>query len=340
MKKISAVMLLLVFLLTGCQTNSSEIPLILYNEVDPYILEFKDNIFKYSKDVLDIKSYDSQNSQLLQNEIIENVLEDNPSVLIINPVDRLGAYTIIDKVKEDDIPIIFINREPLKKDMNSWTKLYYIGAPAENSAILQSEMIHEIFGSPNDMTKYDLNGDNIIQLVLLKGEQGHQDAEIRSEVVIEELENIGYELDILSIEICDWQEEIAKNHVDELMKNIDQTIELVISNNDAMAIGAVESLLESGLFEDTNEDGYYDKETEPWIPVIGIDGIQEAFSYIDNGLLYGTVINDSEEMSKALIELVDLLQKGEDISNYSYEITNDKYIWIDYKKYEKENGAE
>lgn len=339
MKKLP-LMILFIFLLSGCQTRSNEIPLILYNEVDPYILEFKDHIFTNSNGVIEIKSYDSQNSQLLQNEIIESVLEDNPSVLIINPVDRLGAYTIIDKVKEDDIPIIFINREPLQKDMNLWTKLYYIGAPAENSAIIQSEMISEIFGNSHDLSKFDLNDDNIIQLVLLKGEQGHQDAEIRSEVVIEELERLGYQLDILSIEICDWQEQIAKDKMDELMKNIDQQIELVISNNDAMAIGAVKSLLDNGLFEDTNEDGYYDKETEPWIPIIGIDGIHEAFSYIDDGLLYGTVINDSEEMSKALIELADLLQSGEDLANYSYEITNDKYIWIDYKKYEKENGAE
>lgn len=327
-------------MLFGCQNTSNDVPLILYNEVDPYILEFKEHILDSARGKVSIVSYDAQNSQLLQNEIIETVLEDDPSVLIINPVDRLGAYTIIDKVKQDDIPIIFINREPLRKDMNSWNKVYYIGAPAENSAVLQTEMIHDLFGEPNNLSAYDLNGDNIIQLVLFKGEQGHQDAEIRTEVVIEELEDIGYKLEIISIEICDWQRQIAKNKMDELLKNISSTIELVISNNDAMAIGAIDSLEEAGFFNDINEDGYIDRRDEPWIPVIGIDGIEEAFEYIESGRLYGTVINDSEEMSKALIELITALQNGAELDTLSYEIVNNKYIWIDYKKYESTEEAE
>ncbi len=336
MKKIYLITLMLsiTFILSGCKSDNLEIPLFLYNEEDPYIKEFKTHILNESSGLHDIVSYDAQNSQLLQNEMIELVLEKNPKVLIVNPVDRLGAYTLIDKAKMYDIPIVFINREPLKTDMMSWNKVYYIGAPAKHSAELQTEMIIDIFGNPNELSQMDTNGDNIIQLVLLKGELGHQDAEIRSDVVIQELEDYGYDIEIVSIEPCEWKTEIAYTKMNLLLARLTGSIELVISNNDAMAIGAIDSLVEYGYFIDTNEDGVIDRETETWIPVIGIDGIAEANNYIDSGLLYGTVINDSEKMSEVLIELLNLLISEGNLDNLSVKLEDEKYIWIDYKKYE------
>jgi methyl-galactoside transport system substrate-binding protein len=338
MKKSLIVLLLLVLTMTmsACEDSYDKIPLILYNEIDPYILEFKGHILNEAEGKLEIESYDSQNSQLLQNEIIENVLEKNPRILIINPVDRLGAYSIIDKVKQQDIPIIFINREPLEADMDSWNKLYYIGAPAENSAAIQSEMIIDLFGDPEDLSDLDINGDGIIQLVIFKGEQGHQDAEIRTEVVIKELEDYGYRLEILAIEVCDWQRIIAYNKMNQLLTSLESEIELVISNNDAMAIGAIDAMIENDLFIDINEDGVITPGTDTWIPVVGIDGIEDAFEYIENGYLYGTVINDSKTMSEVLIELAEALINGTNLDDLSFEIIDGKYIWIDYQKYEKE----
>jgi methyl-galactoside transport system substrate-binding protein len=338
MKKIGALILLFVFIVTlsACQQDNNVVPLILYNEVDPYILQYKDQIMLEADGKLEIVSYDAQNSQVLQNEMIDDILLSNPKILIVNPVDRLGAYTIIDQAKEHDIPIIFINREPLLTDMFRYNKVYYIGAPAEHSASLQAEMVMELFGSPNELSSLDKNDDNTIQLVILKGEQGHQDAEIRSEVIIEELEEYGYDLEILSIAVCDWQKQIAYESTNELLLNLDQEIELVVSNNDFMALGAIDSFIENGVIEDSNEDGIYDHETEPWVPVIGIDGINEAISYLENGSLYGTVQNDSETMSVYLIELVEALLQNRDLDTLSFDFESNKYVWVAYKKYELE----
>lgn len=341
MKKLFLVIIsaLLAFTLSACKQENTDVPLILYNEDDPYITGFKEHILFHAKDHVNIVSYDSQNSQLLQNEIIEELLLQHPQILIVNPVDRLGAYTIIDQAKALDIPIIFINREPLYTDMFRYEKTYYIGAPAENSAVLQAEMIIDLFGNPDDLSSLDKNDDNIIQMVLFKGEQGHQDAEIRSEVVIQELEDFGYTLEIVSIEISDWQKDIAHSKMTQLIRDLDPStsIELVISNNDYMAIGAIDAMIEQNLFIDVDENGVYEQGVDEWIPVIGIDGIDEALPYIDAGYLYGTVKNDSETMSIMLIELVEALLNHQDLSTLSFELEDGKYIWVDYQKYEKEN---
>ena len=138
--------------------------------------------------------------------------------------------------------------------------------------------------------------------------------------------------------ICDWERSIAYDKMNDFLLNTTTVPELVISNNDAMALGAIDSMIENEIFIDVDGNGIIDKDTEPWLPVIGIDGISEAFEYIEKGYLYGTVINDSETMSKVLIELVQALTNNTSLDDLSFDIVGGKYIWIDYKRYEKKEN--
>ncbi len=331
-------MILLIFVFTitlsSCKKTNYEIPFILYDEEDLFMMSFRDSIFLHNSSDITFKMYDSTNSQIIQNEIINGVLLDSPKLIIVNPVDRLGAYTIIEKSKLTDTPIIFINREPLAEDLLSWDKVYYVGAKPEQSAIYQAELVMELFGSnPNNLNNYDLNGDGKIQCIILKGQEGHQDAEIRTEAVVNEMEENGYDLEILKIESADFRTSVAFDVMNELLPIYRDQIEVIFSNNDAMAIGAINALKEDGFFTDDNEDGKVDSNIDNWIPVVGIDGIAEAIQLIEDGYLYGTVINDSESMAKAVIELSSAIFNNEDPETISYPILYGKYIWIDYKKY-------
>lgn len=57
-------------------------------------------------------------------------------------------------------------------------------------------------------------------------------------------------------------------------------IEAIISNNDAMAIGAIEAL---------QKYGYNKEDKSKYIPVFGIDGIPAAKDLINKGVMTGTV---------------------------------------------------
>jgi len=332
------IIFLMVFTLSSCQKNTyDKIPLIIYNEKDPYIANFKEQILEDSEGLFDVISYDSQNSQIKQNEIIVDVLSKNPRAIIVNPVDRLGAYTIIEKAKEYDVPVVFFNREPLEEDLNKWNFSFYVGAPDEQSVEIQAEIIEELFGLPNQLTNLDKNEDNNIQTIILKGEQGHQAAEIRTNHVISVLEQAGYILDLMAIQVCNWNTAEAYNYLIDFIPNQTDEVELVISNNDAMAIGAIEALLELEVFKDLNEDGFYDSENDDWIPVLGVDALNEVMPYLENGTLSGTVLNDSGMQSEAIVELVDALINGRDPSTISFEIENESFIWIEYKRFSLEN---
>ncbi|MBU1141932.1 MAG: galactose ABC transporter substrate-binding protein [Firmicutes bacterium] len=331
MKKL--LILIIVLFLFGCQTKTTIIPLLIYDMNDTYMEDFEQRIRNNADDELSIVTYDCQNSQIIQNEYIEQLMDDGYQLLIINPVDRLSVYAIIEKAMQTNTTIIFINREPLEIDMNLSDSLYYIGADARQSAELQAEIVMELFGgNPNQLNQFDKNSDGVIQTVILKGEQGHQDAEARTQYVIETLDNENYQVEVLDVVIANFDTDTAVIAMEQLIDKYGNTIEVVLSNNDAMAIGAIKALKNYNYFIDANHDGIIDRESETWIPVIGIDGLDIAIDQIEKGYLYGTVLNDSQKMADAIYELSYALLIDKTLDGFEYTITNEKYVWIDYQK--------
>ncbi len=192
MKKILSIVIIgLLGVLSACTSKNDKVYLFIYDMNDPFIAALGNDILTLGEDYFPIELHDAQNSQLIQNERIEEVLKEKPRLLIINPVDRLGAYPIIEKAKEQGVPIIFINREPLERDLEIFDQAYYVGADAKQSGILQAQIVAELFGSnPLDLNEFDVNNDQTIQMIIFKGEQGHQDAALRTEYIEKELERM------------------------------------------------------------------------------------------------------------------------------------------------------
>ena len=108
-------------------------------------------------------------------------------------------------------------------------------------------------------------------------------------------------------------------------------IDCVLANNDDMALGAIEALKAKGFFK----DGKY-------MPVVGVDATAPALKALEEGTLLGTVLNDAVNQGKATFSLSHVLAQGQTPSkeNTGFEITDGKYVWIDYKKVTKENMKE
>ncbi|MBB6481456.1 galactose ABC transporter substrate-binding protein [Spirochaeta isovalerica] len=327
-------LLLFAILSLSCSSPREEGALFLYNTEDPYVAVFGRQIQMESGPLLDIRTYNAQNSQIIQNESIESEIV-RAGVMIINPVDRLGAYTIIRRLRSEDIPVIFFNREPLAEDLALWDKAFYVGARAEQSGRIQAELVMDLFGAdPRELNRHDLNGNNIIEAVILKGEQGHQDAEIRTREVVDAFAEKGFALHILITEVANWKRQEAYDKMKPILDQYNGSVELIISNNDAMALGAVSLMRQSGFFRDDNGDGVIGKDDLSWRPVVGIDGLEEAQDMIEQGYMYGTVLNDSHTQAKAIVDLAEVLLEGGDLDDLSYPLEKGKYIWIDYKVFQ------
>lgn len=331
MKKILITFILLV--LAGCQTQEEFIPILVYFGEDAYISIFEEKLYHHGQDFR-LKTYDALNSQVIQNELIDDLLRENPpSMMLVNLVDRLSAHALIEKAKETNTKLIFFNREPLSEDMDLYEHTYYVGANAVQSAQLQASLVMDLFGNePDNLNAMDKNDDNVIQLLILKGQQGHQDAEQRTKYVVDELNVHGYRVEVLDILIANFDESQGYQQTLQAIDKHSGNIEVIISNNDAMALGAVSALIDKGVIVDENQDGILDRSVEPWVPVVGIDGLDKATELIETGFMYGTVENDADEMAKAVITLAKYIESGRHFSSFPYVIEFERYIWIDYNK--------
>ena len=109
-------------------------------------------------------------------------------------------------------------------------------------------------------------------------------------------------------------------------------IEAVLANNDDMALGAIEAL---------KSEGYFGADKK-FMPVVGVDATAPALAALKDGTLLGTVLNDAKNQGKATLMLTYVLAKGETPTkeNTGYEITDGKYVWVDYKMILLENIAD
>ena len=180
--------------------------------------------------------------------------------------------------RNEDIPVIFFNREPVREDLMQWEKLYYVGCDAEQSGIMQGEIAAEYINSHPEVDK---NKDGKIQYVLLEGEAGHQDAISRTEYSVKTLMKKDVILEKLSYQLADWNRGQAENRMNRLISQYGKKIELVMSNNDEMALGAVEAYRKAGYVR------------EEWPVIFGIDGLEEALEAVKAGEMQGSILNDS-----------------------------------------------
>lgn len=274
---------------------------------------------------------DSQNKQPTQNEQVDTFITKGVNALAINPVDRTAAGPIIEKAKAAELPIVFINREPETADMESYDKVWYVGAKAEQSGTQSGQIISDYFEANPDADK---NGDGVIQYVMLQGEPGHQDATLRSEYSIQAIEEAGFKTEKLAADTAMWD----KAKATDLMKSfitgqgIDK-IEAVIANNDDMALGAIEAL---------KAEGYNTGDAAKFMPVVGVDATAPALEAMKDGSLLGTVLNDAVNQGTATINVAKAAMDGKEVNeeNVGYPVTDGKYIWIDYVKVTKDNYAE
>ena len=292
-----------------------------YKGNDTFVSSITKELEKMIKDEMQQKNTtikldvsDAKESQVTQIEQIQKYIALNYDVICVNIVDRTSAAYLIDQATSAQIPIIFFNRQPVEEDIHRSERVYYIGSNAKESAIMQGELIIEAY--EKDPYFIDKNRDGIIQYAMLEGEAGHQDAIIRTEYVIKTLEKEGLQLK----KVAGWGANFDRNQasalVEQALMQKENTIELIIANNDDMALGAADA----------------SQKVQERIAIVGIDGTPQGKEAVDQGILLGTVVSEQKLYAREIFTLCMALMQGE---KYVQELllTDDQYIWIPWKKY-------
>ena len=321
-----------VLVLSGCSGKSEQtektlrVGVITYSQDDPFINGLTDELKvqlkamenKQRRIIVSTKS--GNDDQQEQNEKVEEMIDAGCDVLCINLVDRTAPSRIVRMARNEDIPVIFFNREPVREDLMQWEKLYYVGCDAEQSGIMQGEIAAEYINSHPEVDK---NEDGKIQYVLLEGEAGHQDAISRTEYSVKTLMKNDVILEKLSYQLADWNRGQAENRMNRLISQYGKEIELVISNNDEMALGAVEAYRTVGYAR------------EDWPVIFGIDGLEDALKAVKAGEMQGSILNDRVDQAKEMAKMAVKLFEGEDFDQEN--LKEGRYYFSEYQKVDSSN---
>ncbi len=323
MKKVTALAALIAGMTMGAAAQATTtVGVTVYKYDDAFMSIVRKAIVSEADKAGDVRLLmnDSQNNQSMQNDQIDVMLAKGVDALAINMVDPAAAPAIIKKAKLDQVPVVFYNKEPSSEVLASYDLAYYVGTVSKESGIIQAELVAKHW---DKNPQWDLNKDGVIQYVLLKGEPGHPDAEARTSYVISSLNDRGYKTEELHMDTAMWDTAMAKDKVDAWISGPNANkIEMVISNNDSMAMGAIESLKAVGKTD---------------IPVFGVDALTEALALIQKGEMQGTVLNDANNQARAAFELAKNLAEGKAAgAGTNWDIQN-KIVRVPYVGVDKDS---
>ena len=301
---------------SAAATNgSANIGVCIYQFADNFMTLYRSDLEGYLKDMgYSVTIMDGKNDQNTQTEQINTFLQQGVDVLVINPVQTTSAQTIVDTVSPSGTPIVFINREPEESVLDSYKgKCCYVGADARQSGTYQGELILET------ETQGDINGDGKITYIMCKGDPENIDAQYRTEYSIKALTDAGKEVECLYEYLDNWDQTTAQQDVANALAQYGDKIEVVFCNNDAMALGALQSIQQAN--RTVGKDIY----------LVGVDALVEAVQNVVDGNMTGTVLNDDVGQATKAAEATKLFVDGKDV---------EKYYWVDYVKVTKDNASQ
>ena len=274
------------------------------------------------KDKVELSMVDSQNAQQTQNDQIDVMLSKGTDALAINLVDPAAGQTVMEKIKAENVPVVFYNKKPAKEVLDAYDKAYYVGIDPNAQGIAQGELIAKLW---KENPALDLNKDGVIQYVMLKGEPGHPDAEARTIYSVKTLNEMGIPTEELHLDAALWDTAMAKDKMDAWLSGPSgDKIEVIICNNVGMALGAIESMKAFGKA----------------LPVFGVDALPEALVKIEAGEMAGTVLNDAKGQGTATFQIAVNLAAGKEATEGTDLVLENKVLLVPSIGIDKSNVAQ
>lgn len=236
-----------------------------------------------------------------------------------------GSEAASNVVLNKDKPLVFFNRQPsdpttgvLDMDtMNFNDKTYYVGFDAAGGGAVQGKLITDFLATA-DPAVIDRNGDGIIGYVLCIGDVGHNDSKARTEGIRKALGTWNGSADpgnakegsvvvggktfkvvelegkaMTGTDGSTWNANAATEAMGGWATKFGTQIDMVVSNNDGMAMGCLQA-----------------SNYPAGVPIFGYDANYDAIEAIGAGKLTGTVSQNVDAQATATLQVLRNLLDG------------------------------
>ena len=246
---------------------------------------------------VDYTGYDGNYDAATQLSQVETMISDGVDAIILNPQDADACAACVDAAVAANIPIVGVNTM-----VNSDKLTSYCGSQDVSAG--------------EDIMQYmiDYIGSDSFNIVVIEGPMG-QSAQLQRWEGINNILADHPNIKTLAYDTANWSRSEAMTLMETWITTYGEDINAVIGENDEMALGAREAIKAAGLD----------------IPCIGIDGITDAVTAVENGDMIASDFQNAEGQIEGALETAVKCVNGE---------TVDKEVWIPFEMITPDNYTE
>ena len=308
MKKLLLISFAAVFAFSffGCTNKSNSkkeiIGVLLRNDNEAFLQAYKSGLIDSAKkNNIQLQIYSANNDAAIQIDQLKTMLLNGVKnfVIIAHSTDLTEQMAKI--ISSQGGSAAFSNIIPSVDALKVGKNFFYASSPETDAGNFQAQIIDSYFKKNSGK----LSG-KTLNVVYFNGEYGHPAQIYRKVGVMEGLSKLGYNVNIVAEFGANWSRDSARQYLDLLIDGGTKDFDVVIAQNDEMALGAVDSLVNHGLVDnpssptkDTDNDG-----TALSVLVLGIDATDGGKASMSNNQMYATVLQDANAQAATALELV------------------------------------
>ncbi len=222
-------------------------------------------------DGVDIQVEDAQNDVARQLDQINNFIACGVDAIIVNPVDTSATQAMSDAAEQGGVPLVYVNREPVNVDTLPDNQAF-VASDERESGTLETIEICDILAAA---------GKDPADVYIMMGELSNQAAVQRTQDIHDVIDGgkCAVELNVIDEQTANWSRDEAQDLMTNWLSS-GEPFDAVISNNDEMAIGAIQAMKAAGIDMDD-------------VVVGGVDATQDALLAMAAGELDVTVFQDA-----------------------------------------------
>jgi inositol transport system substrate-binding protein len=269
---------------------------------DVWLTYVRDAITKWAKAHPDVELtiVDGADDTAKQVGQVENFLAQGVDAVVILPVDSSATGPVTKAVLKAGKVLVYVNRKP----ENLPKGVVYCGSKSIEAGIMNMEELGKAMGGKGN-------------LAILMGALNHEAAIGRTDGIKQVVKEKFPDIKVTREQTGNWQRVQGKTIMENWLAS-GQEIDGVASNNDEMALGALQAIKAAGKLGK--------------IPVGGTDASRDALESMDKGEMNNTVFQDPVGQGEEGVNAAYLIVKKEPNPKVV-----DGIIWIPYQKVTKEN---
>lgn len=210
---------------------------------------------------------------------VETFISQKVDAIIMQPQEQEACSPAIDKAKAAGIPIINCNSLTITEPDA------YVGSNDSESAEIAMTYIAEQLGGKGNV-------------LMMHGHPG-QTAEVKRTEGAMDILAQNPDMTLLDEQTADWDHAEAMTLMENWIQAYGDQINAVFCQNDEMALGALNALVQAGKKDN--------------VLVVGVDAIDDALQSVKDGKMDATVYQDCKGQAEGAIEAAYKLAKGESV---------------------------